>query len=147
MDAQKAVDSLVRIGLKRTVLDVGVYERPAGTEERETIRSRREEPARRPQRVAEAVVGHLVAPPHEPRQMARARTREAVRLVSVREVSRVRKVARCRQLLPEDRLEVTSERVFQTMKFTDPEARRAVYGKRGNPKMTAKPPCRIFGCG
>ena len=32
----------------------------------------------------------------------------------------------------------TSERVFQTMKFTDPEARRAVYGKKGNPKMTAK---------
>ena len=32
----------------------------------------------------------------------------------------------------------TSERIFQTMKFADPEARRAVYGKRGNPKMTAK---------
>lgn len=32
----------------------------------------------------------------------------------------------------------TSERLFQTMKFTDPEARRAVYGKKGNPKMTAK---------
>ena len=32
----------------------------------------------------------------------------------------------------------TSERVFQTMKFTDPGARRAVYGKKGNPKMTAK---------
>ena len=32
----------------------------------------------------------------------------------------------------------TSERLFQVMKFTDPEARRAVYGKKGNPKMTAK---------
>ena len=32
----------------------------------------------------------------------------------------------------------TSERLFQVMKFTDPEARRAVYLKKGNPKMTAK---------
>ncbi len=32
----------------------------------------------------------------------------------------------------------TSERVFQTMKFTDPAARRAVYGKKGSPKMPAK---------
>ena len=32
----------------------------------------------------------------------------------------------------------TSERLFQVMKFADPEARRAVYAKRGNPKMTAK---------
>ena len=32
----------------------------------------------------------------------------------------------------------TSERLFQTMKFADPEARHAVYGAKGNPKMTAK---------
>lgn len=32
----------------------------------------------------------------------------------------------------------TSERLFQTMKFTDPAARRAVYGKKGSPKMPAK---------
>ena len=32
----------------------------------------------------------------------------------------------------------TSERLFQTMKFVDPDARREVYGRKGNPKMTAK---------
>ena len=32
----------------------------------------------------------------------------------------------------------TTERLFQVMKFLDPEARRAVYTKAGNPKMTAK---------
>ncbi len=32
----------------------------------------------------------------------------------------------------------TTERLFQVMKFSDPEARRAVYAKKGNPKMTAR---------
>lgn len=31
-----------------------------------------------------------------------------------------------------------TERLYQVMKFTDPEARKAVYLKKGNPKMTAK---------
>ena len=35
----------------------------------------------------------------------------------------------------------TSERLYQTMKFIDSEAVRQVYGKKGNPKMTAK---RLF---
>ena len=32
----------------------------------------------------------------------------------------------------------TAERLFQVMKFADPDVRREVYGKKGNPKMTAK---------
>ena len=32
----------------------------------------------------------------------------------------------------------TSERLFQVMKFLDADARKAVYTKQGNPKMTAK---------
>lgn len=32
----------------------------------------------------------------------------------------------------------TSERLFQVMKFADPEVRHKVYTKAGNPKMTAK---------
>lgn len=32
----------------------------------------------------------------------------------------------------------TSERLFQVLKFSDEKARRSVYEKRGNPKMTAK---------
>lgn len=32
----------------------------------------------------------------------------------------------------------TSERLFQVMKFKDGNSRRAVYAKKGNPKMTAK---------
>ena len=32
----------------------------------------------------------------------------------------------------------TSERLFQVMKFLDEDSRKAVYTKKGNPKMTAK---------
>lgn len=32
----------------------------------------------------------------------------------------------------------TSERLFQVMKFSDSASRKAVYSKKGNPKMTAK---------
>ena len=112
VDAQEAEDRLVRTGRDLPLPQLRIDKRPVGCEERRAVGGGREESARRPQRVAEAVVRHLVPPSHQPRQMSRTGAREPVRLVARRLVGRVRELPRPRQLVPENRLQRFPERVL-----------------------------------